>query len=137
MATGAHTIPAEWRAGVARLKRMGPPVDWPPMAWLRLEAALPGFMSTWAPEAAALEWSTLDLFGCHPQAPYARLDLQGLALGLQACSIITIDERAATVVFCTLRHGNRMTWRRRPPEVLADAVPLWELAPAGDRRQPG
>ena len=107
---------------------MGPPADWPALSWLRLEAALPGFLVAWAPEAAELGWSTIDLFGCHPRAPYGRLDVQGLALALSDVAVLAIGEDSATVAL-TAGNAHSMTWRRRPPEILAAAVPLWEIRP--------
>lgn len=125
-ANKARPLPVEWHRGVAELKRMQPVADWPTLPWLRLQAALPGFMTSWAPAAAALGWCEFDVFGCHPRAPFARLDLQGLALGLSNFVVLAIGEEGATVTLPSA-HPHRLTWRRRPPVLLAGSVALWEV----------
>lgn len=124
---GARHLPDTWRDGARLLVAMSPPLDWPAAAWERLNAALPGFMIAWAPQAAALGWGTLDLFGCHPAAPYARLDQQGLALGLCDFEVVAMSERSAAVAFGRDCTGRRMRYYRRPAEGVNGAVPIWSL----------
>jgi hypothetical protein len=115
---GVRHIPDEWRDGARLLAATPAPLDWPASAWERLKSALPAFMAAWAPQAAALGWGTLDLFGCHPQAPYARLDAQGLVLGLHHVEVVAMSERSAAVVLRDARNGRRMSYYRRPDAVL-------------------
>ena len=127
---GVRHIPDEWCDGARRVAAMPAPLDWPASAWERLNAALPAFMAAWAPQAAALGWDTLDLFGCHPQAPNARLDQQGLVLELHHVQVVAMSERSAAVVLNQQRNGRRMTYHRRDPAVLDGAVPIWGLVGA-------
>ena len=120
-------IPDEWRSGARRLAATPAPLDWPASAWGRLQSALPAFMAAWAPQVAAVGWGTLDVFGCHPQAPYARLDTQGLVLGLHHFEVIAISERSAAVAMRDARNGRLMSHYRRPDSVLRGAVPIWGL----------
>lgn len=123
-----HTsqVPAEWMDGVVRVGDMSPVADWPSAARARLQAALPEFLTAWAPQAFALGWGTLDLFGCHPGAPYSRLDQQGLALGLSELEVVAMSEQTAAVTLCQ-SGSNRMTYYRRPVEVMKGAVPIWQI----------
>jgi len=123
----SRQVPDEWRDGVRRLDVMPPALDWPVPSWERLKTALPGFLAAWAPQATALGWDTLDLFGCHPQAPYARLDQQGLALGLYDFDVVAMSERSAAIASGRDRTGQRMRYYRRPAEVLNGAVPIWSI----------
>lgn len=127
---GVRHIPDEWRDGARLIAASPAPLDWPASAWERFTRALPGFMGTWAPQAAALGWGTLDLFGCNPQAPYARLDTQGLVLGLHDVEVVAMSERSATVGLRDSQNGRRMTCYRRPVAVLTGAVPVWRILPA-------
>ncbi len=70
----------------------------------------------------ALGWHALDLFGCHPTAPLARLDCMGLALILHGRDVIGLDAGAARIA----TKSGSLIFRRRerhPPETLA----VWEI----------
>ena len=119
-------VPVEWIEGVDQILASGPLGDWRPGPWEALQAALPAFMKTWAPKAATAGWSTLDVFGCHPGAPFHRLDCRGLALCLYGARIVALAEHSAGLVF--VAGGNaRMTFRKAPASTMAQAVPLWTL----------
>jgi hypothetical protein len=124
---GVRHVPDEWRDGARLLAAMPAPLDWPPSAWERLKSALPAFMAAWAPQADALGWGTLDMFGCHPQAPYARLDAQGLVLGLPHFEVVAMSELSAAVVLRGGQHDRRMSYYRPPDSVLRGAVPIWGI----------
>ena len=64
---------------VARLDRDQPFGDFPTNRWLQFLADVERFAAAgWASQATALGWNVLDLIGCDPVAPHARLDQQGL-----------------------------------------------------------
>lgn len=74
------------------------------------------FLDRWADEAAALGWTTLDLFGVHPEAGAIRSDFCGaMALSTERVSAIT-DKH--------MQFGN-MTFYRDKPGKPNGAVPLW------------
>ena len=71
----------------------------------------------------------MDLFGCHPAAPFNRLDVRGLALSLYGARLIALAEHSAGLVF--IAGGNaRMTFRKTPASTMTQAVPLWTLCEA-------
>jgi hypothetical protein len=115
-------IPAEWCAGWARLQAMPCPPDMAEARWLRLLDDAGRFLDTWAARASALGWSTLDVWGCDPKAPRARVDRLGLVGLLDSGRIVAITTDGATVEAVT---GARQTIYRRP---MPGAVPLWTLS---------
>jgi len=116
-------VPLEWLAGVETLIAADPVADWRQAQWQALQAALPAFVTTWAPRVAMLGWSTLDVFGCHPVASFNRLDMRGLALSLHDARIVAVAEHSAGLVFkCST---SPMTFSRCSPSAAAEAVPLW------------
>ena len=67
-------------------------------------------------------WRAADLFGVHPKALDARVDLQGLVWLLEGRSVVEIT--AATAVI-EGRAGARLTYRRRS---MAGPT-IWDLMP--------
>ncbi|WP_244479990.1 hypothetical protein [Methylobacterium sp. Leaf94] len=79
------------------------------------EAAIE-FLDRYADQAVALGWSTLDLFGVHPQAGTIRPDYCGaMVLSGEKVSSVLADR----IVF------ERTTHRRDKPGRPSGAVPLW------------
>jgi hypothetical protein len=60
--------------------------------WQAVLDACGRFFDGWAVRLVALDWTTLDVFGCHPGAPKA-LDGSGLLLG---SGIIAVTADAVT-----------------------------------------
>jgi hypothetical protein len=118
---------AEWRAGVASLRTMaGPRVR--PDRWQQTMVDAGRFLDHWGAQAAALGWSTLDVFGAHPTHPTERLDCAGLIILLHG------DELAAFTADITRFRNNSgalLTYYRRRRQ---GAVPLWELRPPQGER---
>src|ERR1700678_2260706 len=78
--------PQDWAEALVRLDRNKPPRDVPPQRWVRFLTDAHAFLaSDWSCQARELGWSALDLFGCHPIAPYARHDRHGLILSFGEC----------------------------------------------------
>lgn len=66
---GTDTAVAEWFEGVACLQTMPRPARVRPEIWQQIVADAARFFDRWGRQAAALSWSTRDLFGCQPNAP--------------------------------------------------------------------
>ncbi len=90
-------MPPEWTQGHARLLSMKPPATWPEDRWPTLLEDSRRFLGIWAPQAAALGWTTSDLFGCDPYAPWARVDAQGLILMINGDTVEAITRDSATI----------------------------------------
>ena len=83
------------------------------------------FADRWAATAAALGWGPADLWGCHREKPYERLDCAGLLWLLNGAEIVTLTADTATIRTQT---GAIQSFRRRPAPT--GTVLAWEL----DRR---
>ena len=86
--------------------------DSPPRRWAQLLADTEALIAGgWAAQARALGWTALDLFGCDPDRPFARIDQQGLCWLLNGRKVIALTATAATIETPT---GARLTYRRSP-----------------------
>jgi hypothetical protein len=120
-------VSRSWAEGYAALTAMPPPTGFLPERWHRIIDAAGAFMDRWAAGAIECGWSDLDVFGCHPGRPDQRFDCMGLALLLDRCEIVRIDESGADLMTAT---GARQHYRRRP--LPADTISLWALARGGE-----
>ena len=117
--------PRDWAAGFARLDPEGPPADVPSQRWLAFIDDCRRFLDgNFAAKAAALGWGAFDVFGCHRERPFARIDQAGMLWLLNGDRLIALSENTATI---ETRSGARQTWRRKPSE--PGRVLAWELAP--------
>ena len=116
------SVPREWADGIALLRPMSRPCDVPPRRWKQFKADSLSFTKNWASTATAMGWEAVDLWGCHPEAPFARIDYAGLLWLLNGDDVAAMTEDAATI---RTRSGATQTYRRRaqPP----GAVLAWEL----------
>jgi hypothetical protein len=74
------------------------------------------FLDRWADQAVALGWTTLEIFGVHPEAGTIRPDFCGaMVLGTERVS--EIDETRMRFV--------NTTFYRNVPGRPSGAVPLW------------
>ena len=93
----------------------------PRQGWLLAVKDAHRFLRDWAGQAAALGWTTADIFGAHPTHPIQRIDCAGLVLLLHGDELVALTVEAGHI---RTRTGAPMTFpRRRRP----GAVPLWEL----------
>ena len=124
-ATPNETV-AGWAEGVARLRRMPPPRNYPERPWQQLIVDAERFLDGWAAQAAALGWPTWELFGCCRHAPWGRIQGMGLVLLLHGRELAALT---ATEAVIRTRTGARQTFRRRPHDPLrpAERCLLWEL----------
>jgi hypothetical protein len=113
----------QWAGRLARLDQNNPPGDVPPRRWLRLMHDCGRFLDgEWAARAVALSWGPLDLFGCDPEKPFARVSRQGLLWLLDGRPLLALTGDTAAIANST---GGRFTYYRRPPE--PGQVLVWEL----------
>ena len=129
LAGGGVTLPAnpstppEWIAGVERVAGMDCPNHWPEAKWPETQASISAFLDKWGATAAALGWSTLDVFGAHRHAPYHRIASAGLALSSRANEVAVMLHDRATIITPS---GARLNYYRRKQH-CSDTVPIWEL----------
>jgi hypothetical protein len=118
-------VPREWTEGCARLCAFPHPAAIPPARWRELVDNAGRFLERWGGQAAALGWSTADIFGCHREAPLARYDLQGLVFIIGSGEVVATTALSATI---RTRGGATQTFRRTPPPTPGEHVAaIWEL----------
>jgi hypothetical protein len=112
-----------WVEAFARLDYARPPADVPSRRWVQLIDDIARFMNgEFIHKAARLGWTALDLFGCDPEKPFARIDQQGLCWLIAGNRLIHLSESGAIIETWT---GARQTWRPKPSE--PDRVLPWQL----------
>lgn len=96
-AIAGDEFPAEWHALLAGLAERRSP-DWmTPDRWEMLLHDAERFLGRWSPTASAMGWTTLDLFGVHPNRPAVRFDVMGLLLLLQGGEVIALIAEGASI----------------------------------------
>jgi hypothetical protein len=118
-----------WRRGVERLSSMSPPPGYPEHAWTQLLADAERFLGRWGTQAARLGWQAWELFGCHREAPFGRINGMGLVLLLRGKELIALTDAEAAIRTAT---GAHQTHRRKPHDPLhpAERCLVWELGDA-------
>ena len=114
--------PSEWAEGIARLQTMSPPANVPPRRWEQFIGDSARFTDLWTGTAAALGWGPADLWGCHQNKPYERIDCAGLLWLLNGAEIVALTADTATI---RTRTGAIQSFRRRPAP--PGTVLAWEL----------
>jgi hypothetical protein len=90
--------------------------------WATIHENAVTFLDRWADEAVRLGWTTLDLFGVHPEAGTIRPDYCGaLIIGAEPVSAITETR---------MRFVNT-TFYRDMPGKPSGGVPLWQFGKSG------
>jgi len=117
----------DWAAGVARLRAMPPPRNYPEHAWQQLIVDAGRFLDGWAAQAHRLGWPDWELFGCHCRAPWSRIQGMGLILLLRGDAVAALTESEAAI---RTRTGAHQTYRRKPSDPLhpAERCLVWELS---------
>lgn len=114
------SLPADWRDGLTRLRDADKPLLGSAEPSSRLVADALELADTWAPQAAALGWSAVDLFGVEPNGA-RRVDRDGLAASLEGRKVVAVTSDAATL--STRSGGFLRHYRRDKP----GSVPLWNV----------
>ena len=120
MSATATIIPADpqvWRKGFLDLRPgVSPCPGLTGANWTAIHAKNVEFLDRWADEAAALGWTTLELWGVHPQVGTIRVDYcGGMTMGTSHVTGITKDRILAA----------HTTYYRDRPGRPTGAVPLW------------
>ena len=113
-------IPTDWAAGLQGIAGKPCPVMIEPKRWLQLQKDANRFVDQWGRQAAALGWSTLDIFGCHPTHPTDRYDAMGLvwmiadteivAMGAELVNVRKAYRTLQRVWKCPVAHGRILAW---------------------------
>ena len=112
---------SEWNEGILHMLSLSRPGCIKPDRWRLIIADSHQFVDRWGAQAAALGWTTLDVFGAHPTHPIERLDLAGLIILLHGDDLVALTADTARI---RTSSGTLLTYYRRPRQ---GAVPLWEL----------
>jgi hypothetical protein len=113
-------IPTDWAAGLTALAEKPCPIKIEPKRWLQLQGDANRLVDRWGRQAAALGWSTLDIFGCHPTHPTDRYDTMGLVWMIADADVVAMGAevanlRKATSILqrvrkCLVAHGRILAW---------------------------
>jgi hypothetical protein len=103
-----------------------PPGDVPVPAWRRFIDNARVLIADWLPQAEALGWTQLELLGCHPIKPHARVDCAGLAWFVGDGRLVALTADSAAIQTAS---GSRLTFRRRAACDLV-VMPGAPVAPA-------
>ncbi len=117
-------VPRDWAEGFARLCTMPRPTGIMPRDWQRLIDNAGTFIDRFASQAASLGWDTASVFGCHPVAPIARLDLAGLIFLIGDGEVVAIADDTAKI---RTSGGSVLTYTRRTPAAGEPQVAAWAL----------
>lgn len=130
-ATDHEALVASWRAGHAQLDPSRPPAPGiinvepgpagRPGVWRVVHEMMGRFIDERGPEAAALGWTTLSLFGVHRTAGSMRVDATGALITLYPRKVIAIS---ATEIQLS-RRGVVQTYRGLVNP--AASVPVWDF----------
>ena len=113
--------------GLVRVADLPAPPGFPDHRWAGAKATALSFAKEWLNQACRLGWTPLELFGLHPLAPDARLDVKGLAWQLErGARVVAMTAQTAAII---MPSGSRLTFYRRPNRGRSEAVLPWEIAP--------
>lgn len=107
-----------WADGVAILRR-SPALKFYHGKWRRMVRDARSFLSLWGEDAAALGWSTLDIFGVNPDPAHGRYDRLGLVILLDGRAVEALSADSATIGD---GRGHTTFYRRLRAQ---GAVPVW------------
>jgi hypothetical protein len=93
--------------------------------WAIAVARARAFAERWDGQAPAAGWSTLELYGMHRRAPFARLTAMGAAWVLARSGGSAIAVASDAIVVATRTGGRLRIYRTAAPD--PDAVSAWEL----------
>jgi len=110
---------AKWRSALSELSSERIPCPgYRPEEWARTLARALDFLDRFGPQAEALGWTAVRLFGVHPVAGIVRVDTCG-ALVLPSAGAV----RAITATEVSFGH---LTYREKPGQ--PQGVPIWDFA---------
>jgi hypothetical protein len=95
--TSLTDIPTDWAAGLRAIAEKPCPIAIEPKRWLQLQGDANRFVDQWGGQAAALGWSMLDIFGCHPTHPADRYDAMGLVWMIADAEVVALRPEVANL----------------------------------------
>ena len=115
----APADPALWRKAFLDLRpSVVPCPGFTALSWANTHEKCVDFLNRWADEAAALGWTTLELFGVHPSVGLVRPDFCG--------GIVISDAKVTAVTTNRIAFVNTAHYRDTPGRPDG-AVPLWRF----------
>lgn len=114
-----------WEKGTASLDPNRPLGGYDPDRWLRILRDCDNLIADFGKSAAALGWSTIDMFG-FPAGGAAGINLGGLAWRMHGGRLIAMDENCATFRSAFADRTSRFS-QGYLQRVEARFVPVWEL----------
>jgi hypothetical protein len=109
--------PKHWRQGFLDLRSSVVPCPGFTMqSWGGAHEACVEFLDRWAEEAASLGWTTIELFGVHPEVGTIRPDF---------CGAMVLSGEKVSAVLPDRIAFERTTYRCDKPGRPSGAVPLW------------
>jgi hypothetical protein len=113
-------IPTNWASGLLGIAEKPCPITIEPKRWLQLQEDANRFVDQWGRQAAALGWSALDIFGCHPTRPTDRYDTMGLVWMIADAEVVAMSAEIASLRNaagthqglwrCPIAHGRILAW---------------------------
>ena len=128
----APGVPAAWAEGVALLRTRPAPPGVLAVSWAGFLADAGRLLGEHGAELHRLGWDTLDLFGLHRWAPFARCDAMGAAWLLDGRPISAIAAEAVTLV---ARSGGQLRVWRMGQHARAEAMSAWALTAGAEPRR--
>ncbi len=119
-------VPREWAEGYARLCTIPRDPDFTEERWVRLIDDAGRFLDRWAVQVAAMGWTTLEVFGVHPNKPDARTDMKGLVPCIGGAEVVAVSADSVTI---QTPSGSRQRIFRRADDQSLGRVRLWEIHP--------
>jgi hypothetical protein len=117
-------VPRSLAEALARLDPARPPADVPAHRWIRFITDSELFLDNWGTQADQLGWTALQLFGCCPVKPYARISRSGLLWIINGRRLAALTADAASIITAS---GGRLTFD--PKTIEGGGVLPWELRP--------
>jgi hypothetical protein len=117
---------ATWIEGVAILNPNRPAASMPPLRWRQFIDDCKEFLDPaagLAERAFQMDWSTFDLFGCHPSQPLAYLGVGGLLWSVTGGRVVELHRGWATIE--QANNGPRRTFDQRRHRQANLTLPWW------------
>jgi hypothetical protein len=116
-------IPTDWVAGLRAIAERPCPITIEPKRWRQFQGDANRFVDQWGKQAAALGWSTLDIFGCHPTHPADRYDTtMGLVWMIADAEVVAMGAEVAN-----LRKSTGTLQRAWKGPVANGRIHAWDL----------
>jgi len=115
-------IPTDWTLDLRNIAEKLCPVMIEPKRWLQLQEDANRFVDQWGRQAAALGWSALDIFGCHPTHPTDRYDAMGLVWMIADAEIVAMGPEVVN-----LRKASGTLQRIWKCPVVYGRILIWDL----------